>query len=165
MKKYSVKNLVKISSVAAIYVALTLVLGDFSFGPLQMRVSEVLMLLCFFNKKYGYSLIVGCAIANCFSTLGPIDIVMGTLATSLAVLAITHSKKLVVAAIWTPLFNGLVIGFELYWVLELPFVITALQVFLGEAIAMVISVSLFTVLRKNSGFINAIKLEGGQNNE
>lgn len=164
MKTNSLKNTMKIATVAAIYVAMTLVLGDFSFGPLQMRVSEVLMLLCFFNKKYGYGLIVGCAIANCFSTLGPIDIIMGTLATAFSVFAITRCKNLVVAAIWTPLFNGLIIGFELYWVLELPFILTALQVFLGEAIAMIISVSLFTILKKNKGFLEVIEL-GGKNNE
>lgn len=157
--------MMKIATVAAVYVAMTLILGDFSFGPIQMRVSEVLMLLCFFNKKYGYGLIFGCALANCFSSLGLIDVLMGTVATALAVLGIIWSKKLVVAAIWTPLFNGLIIGFELYWVLGLPFILTSLQVFLGEAIAMIISVSLFTILRKNKGFLDVIELEGEKNNE
>ena len=74
-KKNIIKDLSSIAIICAMYVALTLGISPLSYGPLQFRISEALILLCFYNKKYGYSISLGCLIANFFSPLGWVDIV------------------------------------------------------------------------------------------
>ncbi|MGI6377696.1 MAG: QueT transporter family protein [Bacilli bacterium] len=165
MSKLSARALIKIATVSAIYIALTLVLGDFSYGAIQFRISEILLLLCFYEKKYAYSLVLGCAIANCFSSLGLIDVLVGTLATLLTVIFITRSKNLLVASLWGPIFN-LIIGLELHFVLQLPLFITLLQVFIGEAVVLLlIGLPLFTFLEKNQNFINLIMISEERKDE
>ena len=75
------KMVVKLSVVAAIYVALTLSLYPLSYGAIQFRLSEALMMLIAYNPIYSISLIIGCLISNLASPMGTIDIVFGTLAT------------------------------------------------------------------------------------
>ncbi len=159
MSKLSLRNLLKMAVVAAIYVVLTIALGDFSYGAIQIRVSEVLILLCFFDKRYSYGIVLGCAIANCFSSLGPFDILFGTLATALSCVGISHSKKIAIAAIWPPLFNGIIIGLELYFILELPLLLSGLEVFLGETIVIMVGVPIYLLLMKNKGFVQVITLD------
>ena len=66
---FQTKNLVRLALVAALYAALTLALPGLSFGAIQFRFSEILVLLCFYRKDYSISLILGCFIANCFSPM------------------------------------------------------------------------------------------------
>jgi len=47
-----VKNLIKISLVAAVYVVLTVGFLPISYGNIQFRISEVLILFAFIDKKY-----------------------------------------------------------------------------------------------------------------
>lgn len=166
MTKLSLQNTLKISIVAAIYVVLTIVLGDFAYGPIQLRIAEVLVLLCFFDKRYGYGVVIGCAIANCLSTIGPIDILFGTIATILSVVLISYSKHLGVAVIWAPIFNGVIIGLELHFVLGLPLLLSCLEVFLGEAIVVVlIGTPVYALLMKNKGFVRVITLDESERNK
>ena len=60
----SINVLAKISIVAALYVVITYAIAPISYGPVQVRISEVLVLLAFFDKKYIISLTIGCLIAN-----------------------------------------------------------------------------------------------------
>ena len=64
------KELMNTAMVAAVYAVLTLAIAPLSFGMVQVRFSEMLMLLAFFDKKYAPGLILGCFIANCFSPFG-----------------------------------------------------------------------------------------------
>ena len=66
---FQTKNLVRLALVAALYAALTLALPGLSFGAIQFRFSEILVLLCFYRKDYSISLILGCFIANCFKNI------------------------------------------------------------------------------------------------
>ena len=60
------KFLVSTALIAAIYVVMTLAIAPLSFGMIQIRISEVLMLMAFIDKKYAPGLVLGCFIANCF---------------------------------------------------------------------------------------------------
>ena len=64
------KFLVSTALIAAIYVVMTLAIAPLSFGMIQIRISEVLMLMAFIDKKYAPGLVLGCFIANCFSPFG-----------------------------------------------------------------------------------------------
>lgn len=88
--------LVRAAVVAALYVALTVTppLSSLSFGVLQVRVSEALCVLPFLFPETAAGLILGCLISNFFSPLIlPLDLVLGTAATALAVLATLLLRK------------------------------------------------------------------------
>jgi uncharacterized membrane protein len=89
-----VQRIVRISAIAALYSACTVVvmlfLGWFSWGPVQLRISEALTVLALFTPDAVCGLGLGCAIANIINiplsgvgTLGLLDVVFGTLATVL----------------------------------------------------------------------------------
>jgi len=79
--------------VAAIYAAITISLAPISFGPIQFRVAESLNLLAFFNPIFAPAVILGVLIANFFSPLGLVDIVLGTAATAIAMGLLLVIKK------------------------------------------------------------------------
>lgn len=158
MKKISANRLVKLATVTALYVALTLSLSFISYGNIQFRVAEMLMLLCFYRKDYGISLILGCFIANIFSPMMLWDMLFGTLATALSVLVIYISPNIYLASLAPVVFNGLIVGFELYKVLSYPFWISCLEVAAGEFVCVcIVGVIVFRILEKNERFMNLIK--------
>ena len=76
-----VANLAKAGVVAGLYVAITLLLAPFSFGAVQLRLSELFNNLSVFNKRYIWAVTLGCAIANLTSPLGVVDVIFGSLGT------------------------------------------------------------------------------------
>lgn len=85
--KFSIKDLVQVALVAALYVVLTATppLNALSSGLYQFRVSEMLNFLAFYNKKYIWSVTIGCMIANTPFinpySLGLPDVLIGGLST------------------------------------------------------------------------------------
>ena len=140
---------------AALYTIFTIAIAPLSYGAIQFRFSEVLVLLVFFNKKYAYGLTLGCFLANLFSPTMALDILFGTSATLLACLAMMFCKHLAVAAIFPVLFNAFIIGWELTYFGE-PFWFSCGYVALGELGVMVIGYIIFFLLRKRENFWKAI---------
>ena len=105
---------------AAIYAALTLGLAPFSYGPVQVRVSECLTLLVFCNRKWIPGLTVGCFLANLGSPFGLPDMVLGTLATFLGIWPMHRLKSPLLASLCPVISNGVVIGAELDVLAALP---------------------------------------------
>ena len=105
---------------AAIYAVLTLCLEPLSYGPIQVRISESLTLLAFYDKKWVPGLTVGCFLANLGSPFGITDMVIGTLATFLGVFPMHMCPNVWVAALLPVISNGLLIGGELYYLAALP---------------------------------------------
>lgn len=159
MKNNTIKDITQIALVAAIYAVLTVAIAPLSYGAIQMRISECLVLLCFYKKKYGIGLIIGCAIANIFSPY-PLDIVFGTLSTVVAVLGIVYlSKNLEIATIF-PTLSCLIVSAEISIVDQLPFFLTTFEVLIGEAIVInLIAYPLFKALEKNKSFDIILKGE------
>ena len=58
------KKLAFVGLVAASYAVITIVFGVISYGPIQFRISEILMFLPLFGKEYIIGLTMGCFIAN-----------------------------------------------------------------------------------------------------
>lgn len=69
--------------VAALYAALTLGLAPVSYGAVQVRVSEFMTLLAFYDKGLIPGLTLGCLISNVGSPFGITDMLIGTSATFL----------------------------------------------------------------------------------
>ncbi|MDD3171054.1 MAG: QueT transporter family protein [Bacilli bacterium] len=162
--KSGIHRILRLAIVAALYVVLTVSLSFLSYGDIQFRVAEILILLCFFKKDYGISLVIGCAVANMFSPMGIVDVIFGTIATIISVLFIMKCHNLIIASLFPVIFNGVIIGLELYYVLELPLIMSMISVAIGEAVVVMIFGNLiFFRLRKNEEFMKLI--EANQNYE
>lgn len=149
------KKLVRGAAVAAIYALLTLALP--AYGSLQFRLSEILTLLAFYNPFYIVPLTVGCAIANIASPFGIIDVIFGSLASFLALTAMSKTKNIYLASIW-PSFFSFIIGLEIMLLSTEPvnfFLITG-QIMLSEFIVVtVIGVPLLKLIEQNDYIKNS----------
>ena len=122
--KITTKQLVQIALVAAIYAALTGLFMTISFTPLQLRLSEIMVFLAYFNPLATIGLTLGCFLANLlFSPTPVLDCIFGTLATLISVGAISYTAKIFkgskkgiwVASIWPVVFNAIIVGAMLYF--------------------------------------------------
>ena len=95
--------------IAALYVAMTWIIKDFSYGPLQMRISEILTLLVFYNKKHMSGLLIGCFIANILSPFGILDMAVGTFASFAAFSVMCRCKNIFVASLMPGFFSFFII--------------------------------------------------------
>jgi len=126
------KLLVRQAMIAAIYAVLTWMIPSLSYGPIQFRISEVMTLLAFFNPEYIVGLTVGCAISNLLSSLGMIDVVVGTLASFLALTAMSKIKNIWIASLMPAVFSVL-IGLEIVFISPEPvsFIVVTAQIMLS----------------------------------
>ena len=65
-----VKEVAINAMIACVYAALTIACSSIAYGGIQFRISEILIFLAFYNKKYIPGLIIGCFLANLPSPLG-----------------------------------------------------------------------------------------------
>lgn len=160
MKKNVLKMVAYNAIIAAIYAALTIALAPISYGGIQFRFAEVLVLLVLYNPRYGFGVTLGCFVANCFSDFGVIDMVFGTMATVLSILPMLKVKNKYIASLFPVFFNGLIVGLELYFLIDLPFWIGALEVALGEFVCVsIIGTAVFTAIEKNPMLVEMMELK------
>ena len=115
MKKLNTRQIALNGIVAGLYAAITILTASFAYGNIQFRISEALMMLLLFEPSLTVGLTVGCLIANLFSTVSVLDIVIGTAATLLACLLTTRIKKPWLAPLPTILVNAVMVGAMLSW--------------------------------------------------
>ena len=86
MRNSKVQKLAMAAMVAAIYFVLCYFGNIFqlTFGPVQVRLGEALTVLPFLFPAAAPGLALGCLLTNILSPYGPIDMVVGTLATAIA---------------------------------------------------------------------------------
>lgn len=117
-KYFTVKNIALNGIIAALYVALTVACGPLSYEFMQFRFSELFNLFVFFNPTTTVGLTLGCLIANLFSTVGLLDIVLGTATTLVACIIMIFYSKLVKNLFSTGfipcILNALVVPFTIY---------------------------------------------------
>lgn len=145
MNKSLTKKLVKSALIAAIYAVITIILQPISYGNIQFRLSEVLMLLAFVDSSYIIGLTIGCLIANFFGGFGILDIIFGTLATFLSGLCINltakrknDNKGLFIASLWPTIFNAILVAIVLKYTANLPLILSMIQVGIGEFVVVTI---------------------------
>ena len=115
MKKLNTRQIALNGIVAGLYAAITILTASFAYGNIQFRISEALMMLLLFEPSLTIGLTIGCLIANLFSTVSVLDIVIGTAATLLACLLTTRIKKPWLAPLPTILVNAVMVGAMLSW--------------------------------------------------
>lgn len=176
--KNNVKTLVFNALIASLYVVLTLVLAPFSYTTkllfIELRLSETLLVLTFYNKKYGPGLIIGCFVANLLgSTLGIIDWVFGTLQTALSVLTyllikklpLKNLTKLIIGSLINSVHCGVIIGGVLTYAycdtsnVFVFFITQFLGVFIGEIIILSLGIVVFEIAFKNKEFKKIMEVE------
>ena len=157
-----VRNLVYSAIIAALYVILTnyqnLLLPGSATWAVQCRLSEAMCVLAFFTPAAIPGLTVGCLIFNLnYAAALPIDWIVGTLATLLAVSTMRALRNVKVRSLPLPgllmpaLFNGLLVGGELTYYFGGGFWLNAFYVALGELIVLLIpgSVLYFAMKRRH----------------
>ena len=138
--KKQVLWLTQAAVIAALYAALTVLQGVIAPGTasmaVQFRVSEAMTLLCCITPAAIPGLTLGCFLANfLFMDALPLDMLLGSLATLLAGLAmyllrnIQWKKLPLLAALMPAIFNGVIIGLEIeIFFIEGPFHFTSFLV-------------------------------------
>lgn len=86
MRKSNIQQLTLAAMVAAVYFVLCYFGNIFqlTFGPVQVRLGEALTVLPFLFPAAAPGLALGCLLTNILSPYGPIDMIVGTLATAIA---------------------------------------------------------------------------------
>lgn len=130
--KIETKDIALQGVLASLYIAITFILQGVSYGPIQFRVSEFLIILVLVNKKNRVGIIIGTLIANFFSSNGMIDVVVGTMASVIAIEMMIRVSNKGLQYLIPSIVNGLIIGLMLYYVLDLPFWVMAAEVFVSE---------------------------------
>lgn len=160
MEIFNARRITNIGIMAALYAAATLLCSPLAYGEVQFRISELLMLFCFYNKDYIISMTMGCFIANLFSPLGFIDAGFGTAATLIAALGIylcSNKINLFLASFFPVITNGLIVGAELKIIYNLPYWESAAWVALGEFVCVsVLGTTVVSALSKNKPFMKLI---------
>ncbi len=141
--------------VAALYASLTIGMAPISYGAVQVRLSECMTLLAFYNRNYISGLVLGCFLANMGSPFGVVDMIVGTFATFVALYLMRFCSSVWTASLMPVLSNGVIIGLELAYLGEIPLDISILGVMayigLGELIAVtVLGGIVMKMLLKNS---------------
>lgn len=114
MKK-SVFFITRSALVAAIYFALATALKPVSFGPMQFRLSEALVLLPVFMPESIIGVTLGCFLSNFYSTM--YDIIFGTIATGVAAVLTFLLRKTKFLYVFPPLILNAILV-PLIWVVD-----------------------------------------------
>lgn len=154
------KQLARGAILAALYVSLThlqnFILPGSTSWAIQFRVSEALCVLAFFTPAAIPGLTLGCFLYNLsFAGALPLDMILGTAATFLAVTGMYHTRniklwKLPIPGLLLPaIANGLLVGWELSLYIGGSFWLNAVYVALGEiGVLFTLGSLLYLVLHK-----------------
>ena len=154
----------RIGLLAAVYIVFTVLppFSAISYGPVQVRVSEALMVLPAVTPLAVPALFLGCFVANLAGGLGPVDLIFGSLATLLAALIVSRLRNPWLVPIPTIVINALVVGTYLPFILGLPTPLWASWAYigLGEMVATYgLGVPLLLVLRSRPSLVSLLRGE------
>lgn len=107
MKKSKTLIISRCAIVAALYVALTYVLGAFAYGAIQIRISEGLTILPIIYSESVIGLTLGCIISNIASPYGLYDILIGSAVTLVSAIITYLTSKFIKNKILKIIIGGL----------------------------------------------------------
>ena len=158
--KINTKKIATVGLIASVYAVVTLALAFISYGPIQFRISEILMFLPLLGKEYILALTLGCFLANVIGPYGVPDIVFGTLATLISAILVYLTPKFIknskltlfVASLWPTIVNALIIGWMLFKFFGVPFIIGALEVGFGQFVVItLVGLPVFNMVNNKYG--------------
>lgn len=139
MKNKNITYMTQAAMIAAIYVVITYVGAAFSFGEVQVRISEALTILPVFTPAAVPGLFVGCLIGNILGGAILPDIIFGSLATLIGAFFTwkLRNQNRILAPLPPIIANIIVVPFVLRYgygaTLPIPFMM--LTVGIGEVIS------------------------------
>lgn len=162
MRNMNTRRLTTCAIVAAAYTAITLITAPLSYGLVQFRLSEALVVLCALDPFLGVGITLGCFLANIFSTVTIMDMVVGTAATALACFLTSKCTKNWLIPLPNILCNALIIGAMLAVVLfpdnlAVGFLTAFAQVGFGELVVMYVLGMPLLLFAKKSNFLAKIQ--------
>jgi len=124
-----------------LYAVLIIVLAPISFGPVQLRVADVLIpLAALFGWPVVSGVTIGCLLGNAYFWLGPIDVLVGPIANFIAATAILMLRKhRLLACIVGALPIGIIVGSYLWLFFPPPEVLAFLPVWAAMMVSITIS--------------------------
>lgn len=165
MKNKGTLFLVQAAAIAAVYVVLTTVFAAFSFGEVQVRISEALTILPVFTPAAIPGLFVGCIISNFLGGAILMDVIFGSIATLIGAVftyKLRNSSKWL-APVPPIVANALIVPFTLYYGygVNLPIPFMMLTVGIGEVISCgVLGMILYGALSKYRHIIFGTTIAG-----
>lgn len=119
MKQLNTKQLTLNGVIAAVYAVLTLA-NPLSFGVLQFRISTLLLPLAVFVPQVRAGLVIGTAIGNLNSSLGVIDVIVGSIVSAIAVYVVPKVKVKWLMPVMYALDSGVLVALELWYCFNTP---------------------------------------------
>ena len=145
----NIKSMTKAAILAAVYVVLTIAFGEFSYGPIQFRIAEALVILPMVEPSAILGVFLGCMIANIFGGYGLIDIIGGSLVTLVAAYITSKMPNKVLGALPPVILNALIVSIWLNKLTNIPYIAIVLNIALGEIAAVgVLGIPLLTIYDK-----------------
>ncbi len=136
--------------IGAIYVILTIIFAPISYGPVQVRIAEALVVLPFIEPSAIIGLFVGCILANIYGGLGMVDIIGGSFCTLIAAYLTSKVKNPKLAPLPPVIINAFGVSIYLHLLFDLPYWITVLYIGIGEVVACyILGYPLLILLIKN----------------
>ena len=157
-KTLSVQFVAQAAVIAAIYVVLTLLFAPFSYGEVQVRLSEALTILPVFTPAAVPGLFVGCLLSNILGGCIVPDIIFGSLATLTGAVFtyLLRNQSRFLAPLPPILANALIVPFVLRfgYQVHLPIPFMMLTVGIGEVISCgVLGMILYAALHRYKNLI------------
>jgi uncharacterized membrane protein len=153
VKKVKTKTIAVAVVYAALYAALVIVLGPFSYGPVQVRLADAMVALV---PIFGWAGILGHAlgvfISNIFSPLGWIDL-LNTIPSFLMAFAIwkLRNRSVIAGTVMYSIVLGGTVGAMLSYVYGLPLIAEFAYVLVGNLIAStVIGYPVYKAIKKTN---------------
>lgn len=159
MKNFTVKDLIINALVGALYVALIFLFAELSFGEIQFRIAEVLLIFLFINRKLSLGIILGTFISNLLLSPIALDMIFGTFATILSIMGLLlFIKRPAIALLFPVLVNGIIIGISLKIQFDTPLIASMIYVSIGQAAVLyLIGLPLYHYLKKRDDLVELLK--------
>lgn len=159
----------KTAIVASLYAVITWAFYFVGYNAVQFRVSEIMVLLAFIDKRYIPGLVLGCVIANLTSPYGIVDIVMGSFASLFVVVMIAITRKilgknkisLLIASLWASI-SALIIAYEIVFIFKAPesFWFWTVMVGIGQFVVVtIVGVPIFCWIFKNDAVYKRLQFD------
>ncbi len=152
-RQLNVSFMAQAAMIAAIYVVLTLIGASFSYGEVQVRISEALTILPVFTPAAIPGLFLGCLLSNILGGCILPDIIFGSLATLLGAIFtyMLRERSKYLAPLPPIIANAVIVPFVLRYGYQvpLPIPVMMLSVGIGEVVSCgVLGMILYTALKR-----------------
>ena len=130
--------------IAALYIALTLT-SQFSFGVINVRLSDVIPAIGCIDKRYRGGVTIGMVIANLFSPYGLVDVCVAVLICFCAFFL--GGQKVEIRAMILIFATAICVSLELSVIEKIPFLWIFIEMLISETLLTILGLTFFRKIR------------------